>query len=190
MSDFKQFRRTQIAEMADWIPGFDMARVSVSDADKEAGSPKAGDKIARNPANHADRWLVAADYFAANFEPMRPPITGELETVAWAHKDAPDFRHSISAKRKSEGWPRCALYTVALVKKSDALAHRDAIREALNKIADEGCQNFTSGNCYAQGRRDDALFGGDMACYPCRVDSIIRKYGVALLASPGTGEGR
>ena len=21
------------------------------------------------PANHADRWLVAADYFAANFEP-------------------------------------------------------------------------------------------------------------------------
>ena len=66
--EFKQYRRTQIAEMADWQEGFDMTDVSVSAPDKAAGSPKAGDKIARNPANHADRWLVAADYFAANFE--------------------------------------------------------------------------------------------------------------------------
>lgn len=65
---FREYRRTQIAEMADWHQGFDMVGVSVSDADKAAGSPKSGDKIARNPANHADRWLVAADYFAANFE--------------------------------------------------------------------------------------------------------------------------
>ncbi len=69
-TEFTQYRRTQIAEMADWVPGFDMDRVSVSDADKEGGSPKIGDKIARNPANHADRWLVAADYFAVNFEPI------------------------------------------------------------------------------------------------------------------------
>lgn len=27
------------------------------------------------PANHKDRWLVAADYFAANFEPLL--ATGE-----------------------------------------------------------------------------------------------------------------
>jgi len=66
--EYKRYRRSQIAELADWTPGFDMAGVSVSDADKQAGSPKHGDKIARNPANHADRWLVAADYFAANFE--------------------------------------------------------------------------------------------------------------------------
>lgn len=70
MSDYKQYRRSQIAEMADWVDGFDMTGVSVSDADKSAGSPKVGDKIARNPANHADRWLVAADYFAVNFEAM------------------------------------------------------------------------------------------------------------------------
>lgn len=69
MPEFKRYRRSQIAEMADWEPGFDMARVSVSESDRDAGSPKAGDKIARNPANHDDRWLVAADYFAANFEP-------------------------------------------------------------------------------------------------------------------------
>lgn len=47
-----------------------MTRVSVSAADRENGSPKAGDMIARNPANHEDRWLVAADYFRENFEPV------------------------------------------------------------------------------------------------------------------------
>jgi hypothetical protein len=26
--------------------------------------------IARNPANHAEQWLVAAAYFADNFEPV------------------------------------------------------------------------------------------------------------------------
>ena len=66
--EFKQYRRTQIAEMADWQPGFDMTGVSISEPDHMAGSPKLGDKIARNPANHADKWLVAAAYFAANFE--------------------------------------------------------------------------------------------------------------------------
>ncbi len=66
--EYRQYRRTQIAEMADWHEGFDMAGVSVSAPDVEAGSPKAGDKIARNPANHDDRWLVAAAYFATNFE--------------------------------------------------------------------------------------------------------------------------
>jgi hypothetical protein len=71
MSDkFKRYRRTQIAEMADWEPGFDMGGVSISAPDAAAGSPKTGDKIARNPANHEDRWLVAAEYFAANFEPV------------------------------------------------------------------------------------------------------------------------
>jgi len=66
---YKQYRRSQIAELADWNEGFDMAGVSISDVDKAAGSPKPGDKIARNPSNHADKWLVAAAYFAANFEP-------------------------------------------------------------------------------------------------------------------------
>ena len=68
MTEYKRYRRSQIAEMADWEPGFDMTRVSVSDADRDAGSPKPGDKIARNPKNHDDRWLVAAQYAADNFE--------------------------------------------------------------------------------------------------------------------------
>lgn len=67
---YRPYRRSQIAELADWQPGFDMTGVSVSAADAANGSPQAGDKIARNPANHAERWLVRAAYFAANFEPM------------------------------------------------------------------------------------------------------------------------
>ena len=67
---YRKYRRTQIAEMADWEPGFDMTGVSVSQPDKDAGSPKAGDKIARNPANHTDRWLVAEAYAVVNFEPV------------------------------------------------------------------------------------------------------------------------
>lgn len=47
-----------------------MACVSISAEDAKAGSPKAGDMIARNPKNNADQWLVAAAYFADNFEPV------------------------------------------------------------------------------------------------------------------------
>lgn len=72
MSTFTQYRRKQIAELRPWQPGDDMSRVSVSAPDKEAGSPKPGDMIARNPKNHDDQWLVAASYFADNFEPVTP----------------------------------------------------------------------------------------------------------------------
>ena len=68
MENFKQYRRTQIAEMAQWEEGFDMKDVSVSEPDKKAGSPKIGDMIARNPKNYEDRWLVAKQYFQDNFE--------------------------------------------------------------------------------------------------------------------------
>jgi hypothetical protein len=66
---YKKYLRSQIAELADWAPDFDMTGVSISAPDQAAGSPKEGDKVARNPANHEDRWLVSAAYFAANFVP-------------------------------------------------------------------------------------------------------------------------
>lgn len=68
--NYGQYRRKQIAELTPWHPGFDMMHVSVSESDRIAGSPKQGDMIARNPKNHDDKWLVAAQYFADNFEPM------------------------------------------------------------------------------------------------------------------------
>ena len=64
----KKYRRSQIAELRPWTENEPMDRISISAADKEAGSPKLGDMIARNPKNHDDQWLVAAQYFADNFE--------------------------------------------------------------------------------------------------------------------------
>lgn len=81
--EFTQYRRKQIAELRPWQVGDDMTSISVSAEDTKAGSPKAGDMIARNPKNHADQWLVAAAYFADNFEPAAS-LQGEdaVERVA------------------------------------------------------------------------------------------------------------
>lgn len=71
MSDqFKQYRRKQIAELRPYVPGEVIDGVSISAPDAANGSPKEGDMIARNPKNHDDQWLVAAQYFADNFEAM------------------------------------------------------------------------------------------------------------------------
>jgi hypothetical protein len=88
MSDFKQYRRTQIAEMRP-VTASDIqmrkdlgaifvysehsvgdVKVSISQPDFENGSPKLGDMIARNPKNHNDQWLVAEKYFNDNFEEL------------------------------------------------------------------------------------------------------------------------
>ena len=80
MTGFKKYRRTQIAEMRPvTAEEIELGRlvttkthsrgaISVSDVDLQNGSPKNGDMIARNPKNHEDHWLVAAQYFADNFE--------------------------------------------------------------------------------------------------------------------------
>lgn len=74
MTTFKQYRRKQIAELRPYEAGETLSDlVSVSPADKDAGSPKPGDMIARNPKNHDDQWLVAAAYFADNFESAEAP---------------------------------------------------------------------------------------------------------------------
>lgn len=65
---WSRYQRSAIGEMTPWTPGFNMDRVSVNAEDKEKnGSPKTGDMIARNPKNHADKWLVEATYFKDNF---------------------------------------------------------------------------------------------------------------------------
>lgn len=90
-SEFTQYRRSQIAELRPYVPGESpelLYRVSISQADLDGGSPKDGDMIARNPANHDDQWLVAADYFAANFEPLythpQPSLSVGLDREAVA----------------------------------------------------------------------------------------------------------
>lgn len=44
--------------------------VSISQADRDAGSPKVGDMIARNPDDAFDEWLVAQAYYEKNYEPV------------------------------------------------------------------------------------------------------------------------
>jgi len=68
MTEYKKYRRKQVAEMRPYKDGDDLNGVSISNVDHDAGSPKPGDMIARNPKNHTDKWLVAAKYFADNFE--------------------------------------------------------------------------------------------------------------------------
>jgi len=65
---FTTYKRKNIAEMRPYLEGEDMTSISISELDKQAGSPKEGDMIARNPENHADQWLVAQRYFLDNFE--------------------------------------------------------------------------------------------------------------------------
>jgi hypothetical protein len=78
---FKKYQRVQVAELRPYIPGeTPIESVSVSDADRRQGSPKLGDMIARNPKNHADQWLVAADYFADNFVPADAGISQPDDT--------------------------------------------------------------------------------------------------------------
>lgn len=88
--DFKQYRRKEMAELRPFVPGEGLLScVSVSQADREAGSPKWGDMIARNPKNHADQWLVAAKYFADNFEPVETGMSHREGEGGWiSHKSA------------------------------------------------------------------------------------------------------
>lgn len=89
--EFEKYRRTQISEIRRVtqsdidtynkqgkivIPQDNLGewktpnKVSISDEDLKNGSPKLGDRIARNPLNHNDQWLIAERYFYDNFEPL------------------------------------------------------------------------------------------------------------------------
>lgn len=67
--DWAQYKRKGLSEMRSYVEGENTSHISISDADRENGSPKLGDMIARNPKNHADQWLVAKKYFEDNLEP-------------------------------------------------------------------------------------------------------------------------
>lgn len=66
-AEFKQYRRTNIAEMRPYEPGEPLDGISVADVD----DPETDfGMVARNPKNHADQWYVARQYFIDNFEPL------------------------------------------------------------------------------------------------------------------------
>jgi len=129
MSEFKQYRRKQIAELrpvtgADFISIRPGGLISISAEDSKAGSPKAGDMVARNPKNHADQWLVAAQYFVDNFEPVQ--VTNGDCPVPLSLRQPTEDTHDKRAYWKSQG------YTDAQINREYALA-------ALGGIAFFGC---------------------------------------------------
>lgn len=128
MGDYKQYRRTNIAEMrpvteqdiADYKAmkiahkmSDSIANVSISTTDILEGSPKIGDMIARNPNNHEDRWLVAAKYFEDNFEELELKKTLTNTTASQAKDNVKDiqfwgdgntFKLISKASSVKEGW--------------------------------------------------------------------------------------
>lgn len=64
MEEYRLYRKKQLQEMRPYVPGEDLTGVSVSNSD----TPGPGGMIARNRNNHEDRWYVAADFFAENYE--------------------------------------------------------------------------------------------------------------------------
>jgi len=64
----KNYIKKQVQPMMPWDPSLDMKFISISDADKESGSPKQGDMVAVNPNDNKDRWLVAEKFFIDNYK--------------------------------------------------------------------------------------------------------------------------
>ena len=64
---WRNYRKRGFTEMVPYTSGFNMDGVSISDFDKQNGSPKPGDFIARG-TDHSDMWLVAAQYHKENYE--------------------------------------------------------------------------------------------------------------------------
>ena len=64
-SIFKNYKRTNVAEMRPYIVNEDLSKVSISDVDNPEEDMG---MIARNPKNHKDQWYVAKNYFEDNFK--------------------------------------------------------------------------------------------------------------------------
>ncbi len=67
----KNYIKKQVQPMMPWEPDMSMALVSISEADKNNGSPRLGDMIAVNPADATDMWLVAEKFFSENYEEVK-----------------------------------------------------------------------------------------------------------------------
>jgi hypothetical protein len=68
MSEFKKFRKKNLVEIRPYVEGEDLSKLS----SKNVGhKPTVGDMIVRDPEKPSDQWLITAEYFAANYEPVR-----------------------------------------------------------------------------------------------------------------------
>jgi len=63
MEGYTNYRKKNVQPMRPYVPGEDISGVSVSAED----TPEEGGMIACNPANPADKWYVAKDFFDENY---------------------------------------------------------------------------------------------------------------------------
>lgn len=63
----KLYRKKGVQPMRPYVPGEDLAGVSVSAED----IPELGGMIAHNAADPTDRWYVSKEFFEANYEEVR-----------------------------------------------------------------------------------------------------------------------
>ncbi len=126
-------------------------------------------------------WMAAI----ASIE--RPPITGELETVAWTRPNTAPLereRYISDARLRLNPDLYEETHTVALVRLSDTLAHRDAIREALELVARDAIACIQSAFYAGQDKNDSGTL------LKANINELSVRLDAALLASPGTGEGQ
>lgn len=72
MTKFKKYVRNNISLLRPYEEGEILPEnVSISQFDKDKGSPRVGDMIAMNPNGEGDMWLVAEKYFKDNFEVVK-----------------------------------------------------------------------------------------------------------------------
>lgn len=68
----KLYRKTQTQPMYPYDPAKGLPfGCSVSQADRDNGSPLLGDMIAVNPKDKTDTWLVAKKFFEENYEEVQ-----------------------------------------------------------------------------------------------------------------------
>ena len=119
---FRKYRRKELAEIRDVNCKIETAQslitagVSISKEDIKTGSPRIGDKIARNPKNHNDQWLVSKKYFEDNFEiylEQSDKKEMDISCIKGAKKNISDlktfgdgdlFRLISKASSLSQGW--------------------------------------------------------------------------------------
>lgn len=111
-TEWRLYSRAPV-EARPYVPGEALSDiVSISAFDRENGSPKGGDVIARNPANHQDTWLVAESYFVANYRPeaeYRAELEREISLVfeqgkrVGGRRSAAELPPEAAAGEPSEG---------------------------------------------------------------------------------------
>ena len=67
---WRKYSKKGITEMIPWTPSFDTTHVSISEFDKQNGSPKQGDFIARG-TNNSDMWLISSDDHKDNYQVVK-----------------------------------------------------------------------------------------------------------------------